>query len=164
MTVAFLSSAHDPVADRNGRKEELKEIEIQKEGGYREEDLVNAHLLNETGDAETKDAEQDGLQQRNNGSARKHQELSLLRFRFFFGNEIPARRDRAEDDLPRADDRRSGSRDDLPFPAPAGDPISQGVARFMEQYGEETKKPDKKDLNKVKHRTNPLRRRDSWSE
>ena len=40
--VAFESSAYDPVTDGNGSKEELKEVEIQKEAGYREQDFTEA--------------------------------------------------------------------------------------------------------------------------
>ena len=46
-TVAFESSAYDPVADGNDSKEELKEVEIKKETGYREQDFTKAvHGLN----------------------------------------------------------------------------------------------------------------------
>jgi len=34
--IAFKSSTYDPVADWNDRKKTLKEVEIEKEGGYRE--------------------------------------------------------------------------------------------------------------------------------
>ena len=96
-TVAFMSSAYDPVADRDDGKEKLKHVEIQKEAGNREQDLVKATLrLKETDNAETKDAVQDSLQQRSDRPARKHQDLSLIRFRLFPGNEITTRRDRAE--------------------------------------------------------------------
>ena len=96
-TVAFMSFAYDSVPDRDDGKEKLKEVEIQKEAGNWEQDLVKAALrLKETDHAETKDTVQDGLQQRNDRPARKHQDLSLIRFRLFLGNEITARRDRAE--------------------------------------------------------------------
>lgn len=135
-TVAFKPSAYDPIADRKDGKEKLKEVEIQKEGGNREQNLVKTVLkLKETDNAETYDPIQDGLQQRNNRPACKCQDLSLIRFRFFLGNEITAHRDKGEDDFRRADDRRSGSRDYLPFGFPTGDPISQGMARFMQKYG-----------------------------
>jgi len=41
-TVAFESSAYDPVTDGNDSKEELKEVEIKKETGYREQDFTEA--------------------------------------------------------------------------------------------------------------------------
>ena len=135
-TVAFKPSAYDPVAHRKDGKEKLKEVEIQKEAGNREQDLIKVALrLNETDDADTKDAVQDGLQQRNDRPARIGHELCLVRFRFFLGNEITAERDKKEDDFRRADDLGAGSRDDLPFCFPAGEPISQGMARLMEKYG-----------------------------
>ena len=39
-TVAFESSAYDPVANGNDSKEELKEVEIEKEAGYRKQDFT----------------------------------------------------------------------------------------------------------------------------
>ena len=37
-TVAFEPSAYNPIPNRNDSKEKLKEVEIQKEGEYREQD------------------------------------------------------------------------------------------------------------------------------
>ena len=72
----------------------VKEVEKQKEFGCREQDFVEAALrLNEPENAETNDSVQDGLQQRNEGTACKHYNLSPIRFWFFLGNEITACRD-----------------------------------------------------------------------
>ena len=96
-TVAFKTPAYDPVADWNGGKEKLKEVEIQKEAGYREQDFTKAAVRpNKAGNAEMKDAEQNGQQQRNDWPACKHCNLCLVRFRFFSGDEITSRRNQAE--------------------------------------------------------------------
>ena len=39
-SVAFMSLAYNPVPNRNDSKQELKEIEIEKEGGYRAQDFI----------------------------------------------------------------------------------------------------------------------------
>jgi hypothetical protein len=96
-TVAFKSSAYDPVAYWYGSKEELKEVELQKKPGYREQDFVEAALrLHQSEDAETKDAEQDGQQQGNAGPACKHDKLFLIRIWFFLRDEITTYRDQVE--------------------------------------------------------------------
>ena len=41
-TIAFEPSAYNSVANRNDSKEKLKEVEIQKEGGYRKQYFVKA--------------------------------------------------------------------------------------------------------------------------
>ena len=38
--IAFKSSAYDPVPNWNDRKEKLKEVEIEKEAGYRKQDFA----------------------------------------------------------------------------------------------------------------------------
>ena len=97
-TVAFESSAYNPIANRNDGKDKLKEVEIQKEGGYLEQDSVKAAPRpNILQNAETNDAVQDGLQQRNGGAACKGYDLCLIRVWFFLGNEITTCRDQEED-------------------------------------------------------------------
>ncbi len=96
-TVACKPSAYDPVANWNGSKQKLKEVEKQKEFGYREQDFVEAAFWpNKAEYAETNDAEQDGQQQRNEGPADEHENHLLIRSWFFLGNEIPAHGDQAE--------------------------------------------------------------------
>lgn len=97
-TVAFESFAYNPIANRNDGKEKLKEVEIQKKGGYREQDSVKAAPRpNKLQNAEPNDTVQDGLQQRNGGAAGKGYGLCLIRFWFYLGNEITTCRDQAED-------------------------------------------------------------------
>ena len=144
--------AYNPVSDRNDSKQELKEIEIQKESGYREQDFVQAASgLKKPRNTEMHESVQAGQQQGKQGSARKHQNLCLLCFWFFFRNEITARGDQAEDEFRSADHPGSGSRNDFPFRFSRGNPISQRVPQFMKQHGQETKQPDKDDSYKVMH-------------
>ena len=97
-TVAFEPPAYNSVANRNDSKDKLKEVEIQKEGEYREQYFVKAApILNKLQNAETNDTVQDSLQQRNQGAACQSYDLCLIRFWFFLGKEIAACRDQAED-------------------------------------------------------------------
>ena len=97
-TITFESPAYDSVANRYDRKEKLKEVEVQKEGEYREQYFVKAApRLNKLQNAETNDTVQDGLQQRNGGAACKGYDLCLIRFWFFLRNEITTCRNQAED-------------------------------------------------------------------
>lgn len=159
-TVAFKSLAYDPVPNRYGSKQELKEIEIQKEGGYLEQDFVQAVPgLNKLRNAGMNDSVQDGQQQGKEGPAREHENLCLLCFRLSFGNEITTRGNQAEDIFGFADHPGAGSRNDLPSRFPSGKPVSQCVAQFMEKHGHEAERPDKKNSNKIIHRTIPPRQR-----
>ena len=56
--VAFKSSAYDPVTNWNDCEKKLKEVEIQKESGYRQQDFAEAALrLNKPENAKTNDPE-----------------------------------------------------------------------------------------------------------
>ena len=96
-TVAFESSAYDPVTHWNDRKEKLKEIEVQEEGGHREQYFVEAIPgLSKLQNAETNDAIQNDLQQRSEGPACKRDNLCFIRFRLYLVNEITSYRDQAK--------------------------------------------------------------------
>jgi hypothetical protein len=128
-TVAFESSAYDSVAHWNGSKQELKEVEIQKKAGYRKQDFTEAAFgLNKPENAEINDPVQNGLQQRNEGPAGEHDDLSLIRLGFFRGNEITACRDKTEGKPGYTDQPGSGSHNDLPSSLSSGNPVSQCVA------------------------------------
>ena len=84
--------------DRNDCKKELKEIKIQKEGGYRKQRFIEtASGLNKLRSAEMNDAIQDCLYQGNARSACKRCNLCLIGSCFLTGDEIPPYRDQAED-------------------------------------------------------------------
>ena len=62
--IAFKPSTYDPVADWNDCEETLKEVEIEKEGGYREKYFVQVTPgLNKLRKAEINDSVQNGLHQ-----------------------------------------------------------------------------------------------------
>ena len=97
-TVAFVPLAYDPVANRNDSKQKLKEVKIEKEGGYPEQNFMEtASGLNKLWNAEMNDAIQDALHQRNTRSSCKRYNLCPIRTYFFTGNEIPPCRNQAED-------------------------------------------------------------------
>ena len=88
----------DPIANWNGSKDKLKEIEKQKEVGYREQDSAETALrLNTPENTETSDTKQNGQQQRNEGAAYKHYNLFIICFWFFLGNEITTYRYKTKD-------------------------------------------------------------------
>ena len=54
-TVAFVPLAYDPVANRNDSKKKLKEVKIEKEGRYREQNFMEtASGLNKLRNTEMK--------------------------------------------------------------------------------------------------------------